>query len=370
MQTVKKLYNPFVRKSDTTQKVMTDVMIALLPSVVMTWVAYGFTPVVVILVSIGSALTGEYFFNSLFSRDTRSLGDGSSIVTGILLAFTIGPFTPLPVVAAGGALAVIFGKLLWGGLGNNRFNPALVGREFMVVLFPAVMNSAGIWKNADYFHYKQLSLFHNEFWDSLFFRPVGALGEYSPLFLVLGGLYLIWRRRISWHIPLAMLVAFTVMLFLFRQNTIIFTIGGLLLGTIYMATDMPTSSSTPAGKIYFGSMIGIVAVVCLMLGATRGYFSYSILILNGFVVPINWIFRPRNWGKKADISKRIGWGVLLTVAIMAVTFVVLWLHHAGALLYPVMAFALYSLLRFALSYWDQPWGRLLKRMVKRTASVK
>lgn len=361
MNLVDKLYNPFISKNDSTDRVMADVVIALIPSIIFAWVAYGFTSVMVVLVSVGSALFSEFLFNIIFSRNNRSLGDGSSIVTGILLAFTVGAFIPLPVVAAGSALAVIFGKMLWGGLGRNRFNPALTGREFMVILFPAVMNSPEIWQNQDFINYKGIELFGNSFFDSLLYKPVGAIGEYSPLFLIIGGLFLLWRRRISWHIPFAMLIAFTVMLFIFRDQNIGFTLGGLLLGAIYMATDMPTSSSTNAGKIYFGVMIGIVAVICLIFGATRGYFSYSILILNAFVVPINWIFRPRTWGKKYEIGKRLWQAVLLTATVIIVTFGVLWLDNSGKLIYLVIIYSVYSLFRFLFSTGNIPWGKIIKR---------
>lgn len=359
MLLVEKLYNPFVRKNDTTVRVMTDVVIALLLCLAITWFAYGSSPLMVVLTSVGSALTAEFLFNALFRRDTRSLGDGSAIVTGILMAFTIGPFTPLPIVALGAAAGVIFGKLLWGGIGRNRFNPALVGREIMVVFFPAIMNSAEIWSSRGALVNRGFDIFGNQFWDRLLYWPTGAIGEYAPILLVLGGIYLIARRRISWHIPLAMLATFTAAIFLLRGEGITFSRGGLLLGAIYMATDMPTSSSTKGGKIYFGAMAGIIALACIMLGAQRGYLSYSILIMNAFVVPVNWIFRPATWGKAKNTVKTIWQAALLTLAIIAVAGVVLLLHHAELLLWPVLAYMLYSILRFAFSDRVRPWARLL-----------
>lgn len=347
MLPVEKQYNPFIRRKDSTRRVMSDVIIALLPCIVITWFAYGFIPVMVVLVAIGSALLGEFLFNSIFTREKRSLDDGSAIVTGILLAFTIGPFTPLPIVAVGGFFAVIFGKLLWGGLGKNRFNPALVGREAMVVFFPAVMNSQEIWRDKDVLKQQDFELFGNDLLDRIFYYPDTALGEYSPFFLIVGGLFLLWRRRISWHIPLAMFAGFTAGLLIFRNVGIAFSLGGILLGTIYMATDMPTSSSTNMGKIYFGAMAGILALVCILFGAARGYLSYSLLIMNAFVIPINWIFRPRTWGKKTDRAKRIGEATLLTLAIGATTALVLWFHYMEFMIYLVLAYMLYSVIRFA-----------------------
>lgn len=353
-----KLYNPFIRKNDSTNQVMTDVVVALIPCMIMTWFAYGLIPAMVLLVAISSAVVTEFLFNALFSRNRGSLEDGSAIITGILLAFTIGPFTPLPVVAVGGASGVLFGKLLWGGLGKNRFNPALVGREVIVVFFPAIMNSSEIWSNQEHLNYSSLDITGNELMDNLVFMSSGAIGEYSPLFLILGGLYLLWRRRISWHIPFTMLVAFTIGLFLFRSEGISFSLGGLLLGAIYMATDMPTSSSNKGGKIYFGIMVGLIAFACILLGASKGYLSYSILIMNAFVVPINWIFRPRTWGKSVSVGKRIGEGALLTLAIAVTTGVVLWIHHAELLIYPVVGYMAFSIIRYALSEQDKPWAKL------------
>ncbi|MCD7900064.1 MAG: RnfABCDGE type electron transport complex subunit D [Bacteroides sp.] len=349
MYLIKKEYNPYLHKNDSTQRVMADVILALMPVAVMMWVGYGFTPLMVVLVAIGSALLTEFLFNALLRRDTRSLGDGSSIVTGLLLACTIGPFTPLPIVAVGGITAVLFGKMLWGGLGKNCFNPALFGRECMVVLFPAIMNSGEIFTNTASLHMRELTLFQNEFWDHLLFRPVGAIGEYSPLLLIVGGFYLLARRRISWHIPMGLLTVFALLLFIFREHALGFTIGGLFLGTLYMATDMPTSSSTHAGKIYFGVMIAICAFICLWFGIIRGYFSYAILLMNAFVVPINWVFRPRTWGREAGVSTRIWQAALLTIIILIVLAGIIWIHKADLMLYPMIALVLYSLVRFKFS---------------------
>ncbi|MDR2085454.1 MAG: RnfABCDGE type electron transport complex subunit D [Bacteroidales bacterium] len=363
MELSKKLYNPFIRSNDSAGKVMTDVIIALLPCVLVSWFAFGYTPIILILVSIGSALITEFFFNRIFRKNNTSLDDGSAVVTGLLLAFTIGPFTPLYIVAIGAACAVLFGKLLWGGLGQNRFNPALTGREFMVVLFPAVMNSHTIWKKSEMINFESINLFNDTFWNYLLYRPIGAIGEYSPLLLILGGVFLICRRRISWHIPVAMLTIFTVMLFVFRGQHILINIGGILLGAIFMATDMPSSPSTPSGKIYFGAMIGIVAAVCLLFGANKGYFSYSILIVNAFVTQINWVFRPKTWGKSREKKMGVIQGVLLTLTIGATTAVVLWLHHSNGLIFLVIIYALYSILRFAFSEDQKPWSKLIKKRV-------
>jgi len=351
----KTIYNPFVRRYDTTDKVMTDVILALIPCMIMSYLAYGFFPVMVTMVAIGSALLAEYLFSFIFSRDTRSIADGSAIVTGILLSFTLGPFTPLYIVAFGGATGVIFGKMLWGGLGRNVFNPALVGREFMTIFFPGVMKSGPIWQDKSLINIESIEITGNSFYDGLFYKVAGAIGEYSPFFLIIGGLYLLLRHRISWHIPFGMLATFGLLLFMFSEDMLQFSFGGLFLGSIFMATDMPTSASNNAGKLYFGIMVGVICGLCLTHGVDDGYFSFAILIMNGFVVPLNYICRPKVWGKKVEWGKRIGQMALLTVAILAVAGVVIWLDSKDWIMYLIFIYIVYSIIRFIIKGGNFKW---------------
>lgn len=341
-----KIYTPFVRSKDSTSKVMSDVMLALLPCILISYFAFGFIPIMVILVAVGSAVLAEFFFSLIFSGKTDSISDGSAIVTGILLAFTIAPFTPVYVVAFGGAMAVIFGKLLWGGLGRNTFNPALVGREFMTIFFPLVMTSRTIWYDKTAVNLKEINLFNSEFWNELFFKPSGAIGEYSILLLVLGGVYLICRRRISWHIPFALCASFFVLLMCFLGNDIQFSLGGVLLAAIFMATDMPSSASTNSGKLYYGAMIGAVAMICILNGVRYEYMSYSVLLMNAFVQPINWAFRPREWGAKLDVVKRATSVLMTTAGVVITTFAIIYLHQLEAIKYLVFIYIAFCVLRF------------------------
>ncbi len=349
MKLNKTVYNPFVRANDSASKVMTDVIIALIPSIIISSLAYSFYPIAVILVSVASALITEFLFSAVFCKNTNSVGDGSAIVTGILLTFTVGPFTPLYIVAFGGATAVLFGKLLWGGLGHNRFNPALVGREFMTIFFPVVMGASFIWHDREILNIQQINIFGNEFFNSLFYKVSGSIGEYSSFFLILGGIYLLLRRRISWHIPFGMLAGFTLFLFLFSGSNIQFSLGGLFLGAVYMATDMPTSTSSPAAKLYFGIMVGVVCIACLVGGVKNGYFSYAILIMNGFVNPLNWSLRPRVWGRGRELFTRIWQMGLITAAIIATTVIVIYLHHLDAIKYIIYTFIVYCIIRFIIT---------------------
>lgn len=346
MQYNKTIYAPFIRKDDSPGKVMTDVTLALLPCVVMSYFAFGYVPLMVVLVAVGSALVTEFIFSAIFFKHTDSVSDGSAIITGILLAFTIAPFTPLHIVAFGGAMAVLFGKLLWGGLGRNVFNPALVGREFMTVFFPVVMTSRTIWYDKTAINLQEINIFGDEFFNQLFFKASGAIGEYSIFFLVLGGLFLLLRRRISWHIPFALLVAFTTLLFIFSGYGIQFSLGGLLLGTIFMATDMPSSASTKYGKLYYGAMIGVVAIICILNDVRYEYMSYSILLLNAFTKPTDWVFRSKVWGEKLDIMMRLWQALSVTGGIIMVAFAIIYLHHLGGIMYLVFIYIAFCIIWF------------------------
>lgn len=325
---------------------MADVLFALLPCCMMAWVAFGLAPVLVILVACGSAVLTELLFSRLYFGKSDAVADGSSLVTGTLLACTLAPFTPLHVVAFGGVMAVLFGKLLHGGLGRNRFNPALVGREFMTVFFPAVMTSGAIWYDYEAVNFSSLDVLPEAFLNSLIFNGSGAIGEYSVLFLVLGGIYLLLRNRISWHIPLALMMTFALLFLAVSNGDYSFSLAGVLLGAIYMATDMPSSAFTRTGKLYYGAMIGVVAVLCIARGVQHAYMSYAILLLNGFVVPINWVFRTQVWGEKMHLPLRLAQGAGLTIAILGVAGGVIWLHAQEWMMYLVLLYVAWCIGNF------------------------
>ncbi len=343
------LTNPYVRTADTTAKVMTDVIIALLPCVVMAGLAFGTAALGLIAVSVGSALATEFVFTLLFGDHRPNLGDGSAVVTGLLLAFTIGAFTPLHVVAAGAAGAVIFGKLLWGGLGRNRFNPALVGRELMTVFFPVAMASGSNWYNYAAVNYASLSPTGWAWFDHLFFSPGGAVGEYSVVMLIIGGLYLLVRRRITWHVPVALFTVFTLGALLVggvQGDVAGFSLGGVILGAVFMATDMPTSATTPGAKLFYGALIGLSAAMLIALGDKFTYMSFSILIVNGFAPLIDRALRPRVWGTPLQPGRSALWCVGLLAAVVAVTWAVSRLVSVGGMTYVVLAFVLYCIGRY------------------------
>lgn len=336
---------PFIHSRDNVRIVMTDVLIALLPLIVFAYIAHGLWSIL----CIGSALVGATLTELIFSWiyfKRFTLQDLSFIVTAILMSATLSPFTPWYVVLLGGACAVLFGKLLWGGIGRNPFNPALVGREFITAFFPLIMASRDLWSSGNYTYIKEFRLTGNVFWDKLIFQPYGAIGEYSALLLVLGGIFLLLRKRISYHIPLAIMIPFFIWSLLSSPGNFSYSFSGVLLGAIYMATDMPSSPLSSKGKFYYGLMIGIVAVLCIYLGLVHEYMSYSILILNGFSKQISELFRPEPWGHPRQWKKDLQPLFFLTVKILAVTFAVESLSRLGLTAYAVFLYMIYLLFHF------------------------
>ena len=353
MQQNKIRYTPFVKAKDSLWEVMSDVLFSLIPIVVFAYLAYGEMTLFLLFVAIVSAIAAEFIFASVFLNNRKTLLDGSAIVTAVLLVFTLAPFTPWYVVAFGAAAAIIFGKILWGGVGHNLFNPALVGREFMTVFFPAIMTSSSIWYNKEYINFKNFDLFgifgdsaFIQYLNTLFFKPSGAIGEYSVLFLVFGGIFLLLRRRISWHIPFGLLVTFFILLQIFSYEDIKFSIAGVLLGTIYMATDMPSSASTKSGKVFYGALIGAVAILLLLNDIKHEYMSYSILIVNGFSLFINKIFQPRVWAGKLNLVNNTGLALLLTIVVLSITYLISVLHHADLIKYIIFVYIIFIIIRF------------------------
>lgn len=353
--------NPYIKSNISVRGIMVDVMISLFPLIVVAYLAYGWTALAVISTSITFALLAELLSSWLFLGRKNTLFDGSGIITGLLLAFILSPNTPLHVVAFGAVSAVIFGKVLWGGIGKNRFNPALIGREFMAVFFPLIMNGAALWAkkasvNIPGLH--GLSFFAsdvmNAFSDSLIYKTSGALGEYSILGIALGGFYLLMRNRISWHIPFSLLVSFALGAWLLQGEVPMkYSVAGILFAAIFMATDMPTSPVTSKGKLFYGAMIGVVSLILIKTGVRYEYMSYSILILNGFAGYVNNIFRPKVWGAQMDWMIRAEDMFLLALSILMVAFAVSALYNYHFIPYLIYIFIVYLVLKFIFVYHKQ-----------------
>ena len=341
-------FNPFVRTDVEVRDVMKDVIISLFPAIIAAGLVYGLTALLVIVTSIFSAVITEKLFSRIFLNDKDSAHDLSAVITGILMALTLTPLTSLPVVAFGASMAIIFGKLMYGGIGKNVLNPAVVGREFMTVFFPAAMSSGTIWFSQEALRLSKINFFVNfqktpimSYLDELLLTSSGSLGSYSAFALILGGLYLLLKNRISWHIPVT-LFATSFIATMILKDGISVSMGGLLLTGIFMATDMPTSPSFAAGKIYYGIILGVVIVLLSMLGVKNETLSYVLLILNPFTRYINKVFRPVVFGYevKEEVVKQVGKGILLTLVIIVFALIFIGLHKIGAIPYLVYLYIL------------------------------
>ena len=352
-----KLYNPFIYAKTRTPNVMFDVVFALLPLILFAYLARGNAALILIAVGLGTAIVSEFLLSWFYLKKRSSIFDGSAIISALLLTFTLSPKTPWYIVAFGAFAAVFFGKITWGGLGKNKFNPALLGREFMVAFFPAIMSSATIWSIKIPPVVKDIQFFEAIsdsgtalYMDTLLYKTTGALGEHSILFLILGGLFLVIRNRISWHIPLGFLLTFFLLTEFWLDKSIHYSIASVLLGLLFMATDMPSSPSTNAGKFYYGAAIASIAVYALSFGVRHEYMSYSILILNGFVAQINKVFKPIVWGEKRDWQAFLEQLFFLSLLIGAMALAIVQLHKLHAIPYLVFAYMIYILIKFAASF--------------------
>ena len=346
-------FNPFVRTDVEVRDVMKDVIISLFPAIIAAGLVYGLTALLVIVTSIFSAVITEKLFSRIFLNDKDSAHDLSAVITGILMALTLAPLTSLPVVAFGAGMAIIFGKLMYGGIGKNVLNPAVVGREFMTVFFPAAMSSGTIWFSQEALRLSKINFFVNfqktpimSYLDELLLTSSGSLGSYSAFALILGGLYLLLKNRISWHIPVTLFATSFIAAMVLKDGISVST-GGLLLTGIFMATDMPTSPSFAAGKIYYGIILGVVIVLLSMLGVKNETLSYVLLILNPFTRYINKVFRPVVFGYevKEEVVKQVGKGILLTLVIIVFALIFIGLHKIEAIPYLVYLYILVLILQ-------------------------
>ena len=346
-------FTPYIRTEVDIRSVMKDVIISLIPAIVAASLVYGAKALLVIVTSIFSAVVTEKLFSIIFLNDKDSAHDLSAVITGILMALTLAPLTSLPVVAFGAGMAIIFGKLMYGGIGKNVLNPAVVGREFMTVFFPAAMSSGTIWFSQEALRLSKINFFVNfqktpimSYLDELLLTSSGSLGSYSAFALILGGLYLLLKNRISWHIPVT-LFATSFIATMILKDGISVSMGGLLLTGIFMATDMPTSPSFAGGKIYYGIMLGVVIALLSVLGVKNETLSYVLLILNPFTRYINKVFRPVVFGYevKEEVVKQGGKAILLTLGIIVFALIFIGLHKIGAIPYLVYLYILVLILQ-------------------------
>ena len=315
---------PHVHSGDSVQKNMLLVIVALLPAFAVSLVAFGWGALITTLISIAVCVLTEWCITKYMLKQQPSLLDLSAVLTGLLLAMNLPSNLPWWMTVLGAVFAIGIGKMVFGGIGQNVFNPALVGRVFLLISFPAAMTTWPVAKGfatsyldaetaatpLSYMKHAVLEgqQFELESLKDAFLSCVpehimgGSMGEISALALLIGGIFLICTRVISWHIPVSILgtvAVFTTILSACGIGSGPMThllTGGVMLGAIFMATDYVTSPMTAWGKIIFGVGIGVIVVVIRTWGAYPEGMSFAILIMNGCVPLLNRI-APKRFGE-------------------------------------------------------------------------
>lgn len=298
---------PYIHSKWSVKRTMYLVILVLMFPTAASIYFFGFNAILVILTSVLAAVAAEYLIK--LWRKKKFVMDGSAVITGLLLALTLPPTIPLWMVALGSIFAIAIAKEAFGGLGHNIFNPALAGRAFMQLSFPAQMS---IWIAPSGFSpdavtsasplsdaFKQIGSNLDLYIDMLFGNISGSLGETSALLLLAGGILLITLRIIDWRTPAAFIGA-TVLLSLALGQDPIYQVlsGGLMIGAFFMATDYVTSPMTRTGKIIFGAGAGIITVIIRLYGGYPEGVCYAILLMNAAVPLIERYTQPRPYGLK------------------------------------------------------------------------
>ena len=312
--------SPHIRSGDSIPKVMWTVFLALLPALIWSYVIFGLMAVKLTVVCVLFAMVCEAVCLKIRQQPLKSCWDGSAALTGLLVAFNVPPTIPLWMPMLGTAIAVIIVKQCFGGLGCNIFNPALIGRAFLLASFPKHMTS---WTLGAQFgnpvdaisQATPLGLLKEGGQDALISAfgskgsmyldlafgygrgAIGCVGEISAVLLLLGGLFLLVRGIITWHIPVSFLVTLAVVTLIFKGDPLFAILsGGAMLGAWFMATDMVTSPLTHKGQLIFGAGCGLLTFIIRRWGGYPEGVSYSILIMNATVPLIDGLISNRVFG--------------------------------------------------------------------------
>ena len=311
--------SPHVHSAQSTRSLMLDVIVALLPALaVSTWV-YGLDVLIVTAIAVASCVLVEYLIQKFMLGGQPTVSNLSAVVTGLLLAFNLPASIPWWIVVIGSVVAIGVAKMTFGGLGRNPFNPALVGRVFLLIAYPVQMTSfsAPVMKGyADAFSGATplaavksgaVSVADADLLNMFSGAIPGSMGEIAAAALIIGGIYLLWRKVITWHIPVAVLGSMAVFAFvaallggggamLYQLPAFHLLAGGALLGAIFMATDYVTSPMTHKGMIIYGVGIGLITMVIRMWGAYPEGMSFAILLMNSVAPLINKYVKPKRFG--------------------------------------------------------------------------
>lgn len=315
--------SPHIHSGDSVNKIMYSVMLALLPAFIWSVVLFGLDSVRVTLLAVAACMTFEYLIQKYILQTKPQITDGSAALTGVLLAFNVPASVPSWMLIVGALVAIGIAKMPFGGLGNNPFNPALVGRVFMLISFPVQMtswpaiSSSGVdavttatplavlkegLKNGQ--PVAEILKDLPSGMDLFLGNMSGSLGEISVAALLIGGVFMLIRKIITWHIPVSVLVSAAVFSGIFwlidpvkfADPVFHLMTGGLILGAFFMATDMVTSPMNAKGQVVFGIGIGVLTMLIRIWGAYPEGVSFAILIMNALVPLLNRFIKPRRFG--------------------------------------------------------------------------
>ena len=312
--------SPHLHTKTSTKSLMRDVVIALLPAVVVSVLFYGWAELLVLGVSVASCVMLEYLITKYLLKKTCTICDYSAVVTGILLALNLPASTPWWVVFIGAVVAIGVAKMTFGGLGQNLFNPAIVGRVFLLISFPTYMTD---WTRTKGFIGGAIDGFSGatplgvakeggvaaieglDYMDMLFVNIGGSAGELSAIALIAGFIYLLARKVIRPYITLSILATVAIFSGIFwainpaEYTDPVFNLltGGILLGSIFMATDYVTSPMSNLGGVVFGIGIGLITMLIRYFGAYPEGMSFAILIMNSVVPLLNKWFHTKKYGR-------------------------------------------------------------------------
>jgi electron transport complex protein RnfD len=319
--------SPHIHGKETTQKLMLGVVTALIPAFLTSVFFFGYGALIVTTVSVASCLLFEYFIAKYVLKTSITITDGSAVVTGLLLAFNLPSNIPVLIIVIGSFISIAVAKMTFGGLGNNPFNPALVGRVFMLISFPVQMTSWPVPAGFDTGYTDAVTgatplaiikegLKNGEPISQLMSQiptPAqmflgemgGSMGEVAAGALLLGFVWLLFRKIITWHIPATIVVTifiFTGILWAINPEKYVnpqfhILAGGVLLGAIFMATDYVTSPMNLKAMLLYGFGIGMLTVVIRIWGAYPEGVSFAILIMNAFVPLMNAYIKPKRFGE-------------------------------------------------------------------------
>ncbi len=306
--------SPHVHSGNSIPKCMYNVLIALIPAFLVSLYFFGVGALVVTLTSVVACVLFEYLIQKFILKVKPTVSDGSAILTGVLLAFNVPANLPIWIILIGALVAIGIGKMSFGGLGNNIFNPALVGRVFLLISFPVQMTT---WPKPDVLTTQYLDAetaatplgllkqglpIEATTTDMLLGNVGGSLGEIGAIALLIGFAYMLITKVITWHIPVSILA--TAFIFSWLTNGFEATealqqllLGGMLLGAIFMATDYVTSPMTHKGMVIYGICIGLLTIIIRRWGAYPEGMSFAILIMNAVTPLINKYVKPKRFGE-------------------------------------------------------------------------